>query len=62
MTNISTRFKPQMPKGMFYIIAAEMAERFSIGGLTSILMVFMTQYLFDNQGNHEFRYLTYFNN
>jgi POT family proton-dependent oligopeptide transporter len=42
------------PKGTFYIIAAEMAERFSIGGFTCIFMVFMTQYLFDNQGNHEF--------
>src|ERR1051325_1699332 len=42
--------KPKMPKGIPYIIGNELAERFSYYGMKTILVVFMTQYLLNNQG------------
>ncbi|MDX2457735.1 MAG: POT family MFS transporter [Gammaproteobacteria bacterium] len=39
-----------MPGGIPYIIANEMAERFSFYGMRAILVVFMTQYLLDASG------------
>ena len=40
-----------MPKGIPYIIGNELAERFSFYGMKCILVVFMTKYLLDSQGN-----------
>ena len=40
-----------MPKGIPYIIGNELAERFSFYGMKAILIVFMTQYLMDSNGN-----------
>ncbi len=39
-----------MPKGIPYIIANEVAERFSYYGMRTILVVFMTQYLVSSTG------------
>ncbi len=39
-----------MPPGIPYIVANEMAERFSFYGMRAILTVFMTQYLVDATG------------
>ena len=63
----------KMPTGIPYIIATEAAERFSYYGMSSILAVFMTQYLRDssgalavmteneaNQRFHDFAFLGYF--
>ncbi len=43
-----------MPKGMTYIIGNELAEMFSAYGMRAILVIFMTQYLFDGLGNQLF--------
>jgi POT family proton-dependent oligopeptide transporter len=43
-----------MPAGMPYIIGNEFAEEFSMGGMSCILIVYMTQYLFNDQGGHQF--------
>ncbi len=40
----------KMPPGIIYIVGNEAAERFSYYGMSSILVVFMTQYLLDRQG------------
>ena len=40
----------RMPRGVFYIIGNEAAERFSFYGMKAILMVFMTQYLLNSLG------------
>lgn len=39
-----------LPKGIPYIIGNEFAERFSFYGMRGILVVFMTKYLVDRQG------------
>jgi POT family proton-dependent oligopeptide transporter len=41
----------KMPPGVPYIVGNEAAERFSFYGLRAILMVYMTKYLVDRQGN-----------
>lgn len=41
----------KMPGGIPYIIGNEAAERFSYYGMRAVLMVFMTKYLLDRQGN-----------
>src|SRR5438477_11578905 len=41
----------KMPPGVPYIIGNEAAERFSFYGMNSILIVFMTKYLRDKNGN-----------
>jgi proton-dependent oligopeptide transporter, POT family len=41
----------RIPPGVPYIIGNEAAERFSYYGMRSILVVFMTKYLADTQGN-----------
>lgn len=51
--NISDR-SDKMPFAVFYIISGKMAERFSIAGIACTLIIFISQYLFDNHGNHEF--------
>ena len=43
-----------MPPGVPYIVSNEAAERFSFYGMRGILVVFMTQYLLDPQGNTDF--------
>lgn len=40
-----------MPKGIPYIVGNEAAERFSYYGMKSILVIFMTKYLLDSQGD-----------
>ena len=40
----------KMPKGIPYIVGNEAAERFSYYGLRAILVVYMTQYLLNRQG------------
>jgi proton-dependent oligopeptide transporter, POT family len=40
----------QMPPGILFIVGNEAAERFSFYGMSSILVVFMTQYLMSAQG------------
>ncbi|MBF0105454.1 MAG: POT family MFS transporter [Deltaproteobacteria bacterium] len=40
----------EMPKGVPYIIGNEAAERFCYYGMRAILVVYMTQYLFNMQG------------
>ena len=47
----SPRKSTNMPKGKPYIIGNELAERFSFYGMKAILIVFMTQYLMDSNGN-----------
>lgn len=42
-----------MPKGIPYIVGNEAAERFSYYGMKAILVVFMTQYLLDSNGNYD---------
>jgi|TARA_B110000008_G_scaffold180116_1_gene179365 POT family proton-dependent oligopeptide transporter len=39
-----------MPEGIPYIIANDIAERFSFYGMRAILVVFMTQYLMTSDG------------
>jgi proton-dependent oligopeptide transporter, POT family len=39
----------KMPKGVYYIIGNEAAERFSYYGMRTILVMFMTKYLLDSQ-------------
>ena len=39
-----------MPKGIPYIIGNEAAERYSFYGMKAILVIFMTKYLMDNNG------------
>lgn len=41
----------KMPRGIFYIIGNEAAERFSYYGMRTILVIFMTKYLLDSHGN-----------
>ena len=52
------RSKPEaittVPKGIPYIVTNEAAERFSFYGMKGILVVFMTKYLLDSQGNELF--------
>lgn len=43
-----------MPKGIPYIVTNEAAERFSFYGMKGILVIFMTKYLMDSQGNTDF--------
>ncbi|MAI78629.1 MAG: MFS transporter [Deltaproteobacteria bacterium] len=40
----------EMPRGIPYIIGNEAAERFSFYGMRAILVIFMTRYLLDAQG------------
>ncbi len=40
-----------MPKGIPYIISNEAAERFSFYGMKCILVIFMTKYLIDSNGD-----------
>ena len=47
----SPRATKNTPKGIPYIIGNELSERFSFYGMKCILMIFMTKYLVDNQGN-----------
>ena len=47
----SPRKSSNMPKGIPYIIGNELAERFSFYGMKTILIVFMTKYLMDSNGN-----------
>jgi proton-dependent oligopeptide transporter, POT family len=42
------------PKGIPYIVANEAAERFSFYGMKGILIIFMTKYLLDSDGNSAF--------
>ena len=48
----SPRTSRSMPKGIPYIIGNELAERFSFYGMKCILVVFMTKYLMDHNGNY----------
>ena len=48
----SPRASTDMPKGIPYIIGNELAERFSFYGMKCILVVFMTKYLMDHNGNY----------
>ena len=63
----------QMPRGIWFIVVNECAERFSFYGMTAILTIFMTHYLRDdaghlavmgetqaNQWNHYFNTVVYF--
>jgi len=52
MSNYLTapRATKDMPAGIPYIIGNELAERFSFYGMKCILMVFMTKYLIDGNG------------
>ncbi|HUA37535.1 MAG TPA: POT family MFS transporter [Candidatus Sulfopaludibacter sp.] len=43
----------KLPPGIPYIIGNEAAERFSYYGMNSILVIFMTQYLMNTQGQPE---------
>ena len=43
-----------MPKGIPYIIGNEAAERFSFYGMKAILVIFMTKYLLDGDGNPDY--------
>ena len=45
------RATKEMPNGIPYIIGNELAERFSFYGMKCILVVFMTKYIMDSQGN-----------
>jgi len=47
----SPRATKNTPNGIPYIIGNELSERFSFYGMKCILMIFMTKYLVDNQGN-----------
>jgi POT family proton-dependent oligopeptide transporter len=62
-----------MPRGIWFIVVNECAERFSFYGMTAILTIFMTHYLRDssghlavmgegqaNQWNHYFNTVVYF--
>lgn len=44
----------QMPPGIPYIVCNEAAERFSYYGMRGILVIFMTKYLVDHQGNPDY--------
>ncbi|MAR29596.1 MAG: MFS transporter [Candidatus Marinimicrobia bacterium] len=48
----SPKATKNMPKGIPYIIGNELAERFSFYGMKCILIVFMTKYLMDHNGNY----------
>lgn len=49
-----TAEKEKMPRGVYYIIGNEAAERFSFYGMKAILMIFMTKYILDSQGQEAF--------
>ena len=51
---ISPGNSADMPPGVPYIVSNEAAERFSFYGMRGILVVFMTQYLLDTQGNTDY--------
>ena len=57
MSQTSYRTAPEntekMPGGVPYIIANEIAERFSFYGMRAILVIFMTQYLRNASGEME---------
>ena len=42
-----------MPKGVYYIVGNEAAERFSYYGMRGILIIFMTKYLFNSMGQDD---------
>ena len=44
----------EMPKGIPYIVTNEAAERFSFYGMKGILIIFMTKYMLDSNGNADF--------
>ncbi len=44
----------KMPKGIFYIVGNEAAERFSYYGMRGILIIFMTKYLLNSAGDDSF--------
>jgi POT family proton-dependent oligopeptide transporter len=48
--NLNNELSNKMPKGIPYIIGNELAERFSYYGMKTILVVFMTQYIMNRQG------------
>ena len=52
-STLLTKDKSQMPHGIPYIIGNELAERFSYYGMRAILVVFMTTYLLDSNGNKD---------
>ena len=43
----------KMPKGVYYIVGNEAAERFSFYGMKSILVIFMTKYLMTSMGQDD---------
>ena len=47
MSNVNAQ---KMPKGIFYIVGNEAAERFSYYGMRGILVIFMTKYLLNSAG------------
>ena len=53
-TNIGKDPEAKMPPGIPYIVGNELVETASTYGMGAILVVFMTQYLFNSFGNHEF--------
>lgn len=44
----------KMPKGVYYIVGNEAAERFSYYGMRGILIIFMTKYLLNGMGGEDF--------
>ena len=46
------KLSKSLPSGIPYIIANEAAERFSFYGMKSILVIYMTQYLFLTTGEN----------
>lgn len=47
---MSSANSSRIPKGIFYIVGNEAAERFSYYGMRGILIMFMTKYLMDSGG------------
>lgn len=43
----------KMPKGVYYIVGNEAAERFSYYGMRGILVIFMTKYLMSSMGQED---------
>jgi POT family proton-dependent oligopeptide transporter len=50
----NSKEEAKMPGGIRYIIGNELAEMFSSYGMRAILIIFMTQYIFDSFGSHIF--------